>query len=583
MLLNVRKLSSSAGKQGKFIVKALVAGLCLSGSFFSASALAQPEQQPSQQGPEYQLMLIGGGLKICSSMDSMNCNLADWFDRDQMRMDRYINLGGRYRAAALDDSVWPALRRPMRDRVSDALDTVYDRVKEKVIPERVFVEEFTRRANRHLYSELSDAEWNRIIDHLEMPVPEGMSEQANISDNLNKASREIVKRFVALAAEVRSNKGDDEKPEILVITAGSRDPLHAADLYLSVFENAGATTTWLPMDAAVAEAQRDNGCDKLDSYRPKALGSWDRARVHSQRHETQVSFCKNENAWSELLGNADAVFFAGDNQNLVRKAFLNQENRPTELLRAIYSAVQSKTLVVGANAGGTAAITARPMITNGTSRAAMIDGAISSEPPPFNCHRDNSCPQNLDQNSLTYHPLGGLGLFPYATLDTEFSELGRHARMLRVAATTSTPMAVGIDANTALMVNLMDSKFRVFGERGVFFSMTAQQTDAAVASAFHYLLDGSHGTISDSDISDVQLSDNVGLITAEPSTKFMAARGSIDALRLLCSERNQMRLVEDAFTMILQVDDASTTKKTGGECQILNGRIGVMYDAPKQF
>ncbi|RUO63963.1 Cyanophycinase [Pseudidiomarina planktonica] len=579
MLSNVRRLGSSAGKQSKFLVNALFAGLCLGGSFYSATALAQPEQEPSQQGPDYQLMLIGGGLKICSSMDSMNCNLADWFERDEMRMDRYINLGGRYREAALDDRVWPALRRPMRDRVKGALDTVYERLNEEIIPERVFVEEFTRRATRHLYSELSDSEWNRIIDHLEMPVPEGKTEQANISDNLNKASREIVKRFVSLAASVDGK----EKPEVLVVTAGARDPLHEADLYLSLFENAGANPTWLPIDAAVAAARRDNACDKLDSYRPKALGSWDRARVHSQRHKTQVEFCKNENAGQEMLAKADAVFIAGSNQNLVRNAFLTQANRPTALLQSIYEGLQAKTLVVGATEGGTAAMTARPMVTNGTSRSAMIDGANSAEPPPFNCHRDKTCPQNLDQNSLTYHPLGGLSLFPYATLDTEFSEQGRHARMLRLAATTSIPMAVGVDENTALLVNVLNNNFRVFGERGVFFGIGAQQTDAAVASAFHYLLDGSHGTISDSDISNVQLSDSVGLITAEPTRKFMEARGSIDALRLLCSERTQMRLVEDAFTMVVQVDDSSTTKKTGGECQILNGRMGIMYDAPEQF
>lgn len=578
MLVKMQQTGSSARQAGRLMLSTLLAGLCLSGSLFSASALAQQESE-ANQGADYQLMLIGGGLKICSSMDSMNCNLADWLERDKMRVDRYINLGSHYRAAALDDAVWPALRRPMRDRVAGGLDTVFDRLQEEIIPERVFVDEFTRRATRHLYSELSDSEWNRIIDHLEMPVPEGMSEQANISDNLNKASREIVKRFVSLAASVNGN----EQPEILVITAGARDPLHEADLYLSLFENAGGNTTWLPIDAAVAAARRDNACEKLDSYRPKALGSWDRARVHSKRHATQVEFCKNEGAGEEMLAKADAVFIAGSNPNLVRNALLNPANRPTNLLQAMYDRLQAKQLVIGATEGGTAAMTARPMITNGTSRAAMIDGAKSSEPPPFNCHRDKTCPQNLDQNSLTYHPLGGLGLFPYATLDTEFSELGRHARLLRLTATTSTPMGVGVDANTALLVNVLNNKFRIFGERGVFFSTGAQQTETAVASAFHYLLDGSHGNISDSDISDVKLSESIGLITAEPTRKFMEARGAIDALRLLCSDRNQMRLVEDAFTMVVQVDDSSTTQKTGGECQILNGRIGVMYDAPEQF
>jgi len=556
-----------------------VSSLCSTVVFASQAIAQDTAADDAKAGPSYQFMLVGGALKTCSSMGSRNCDSTDWIDRNTMRMDRYLNLGSKYRAAALDDRVWPALRRPTRDKVAAALDTIFERVQEEVIPERVFQEEFQRRATRHLYNELSDAEWNRIIDHLEMPVPDGLTERVNIKENLNKASRGIVERFVALAGEARGT----DKPEILVVTASSRDPFDAVDFYLDLFADAGANTTWLPMDAAVAAARRKDDCDNLDSYRPKALGSWDRARVYRDKHKQQVAFCKNPDQALEMVAGADAIFFNGGDQNLTRNAFVTVDNRATELLSAINKRVQENSIVIGGTSAGTAVMSARPMLTNGTSRSAMKDGATAAEPPSFGCNKDNTCPRNLDQDSLTYHPLGGLGLFPYAILDTHFSERGRHARLMRLAATTGTPMGIGVDETTALMVNVHENTFRVFGERGVFFTVDAQQTSNAVASGFHYLLDGSHGSISDKGISDVQLSDTIDLITAEPRTKFMSDRGAIDALRLLCSERQQMRLVEDAFTMMLQTDENSVTKKTGGECQIMDGRIGVIYQEQKQL
>lgn len=555
----------------------------LSSAAITAAATAQTEGSNANQ--DYDLMLVGGALKTCSSMSSQYCYDTDWIDRDNMRLDRYLNLGGRYQARATEDALWPALRRDTRDDVREALALIRERLGEDVIPERVFIEEFTRRATRYLYDNMSDAEWNRVLDHLEMPVPETRTEVADVEQNVNKSSTLIMKRFVEMARNAARAKGAeaDAKPKVLVMTASARDPLDAVDFYVSAFNSAGANTTWLPIDAAVMAARRNDDCDNLDSYRPKHLGSWDRARVHPRKHAEQVKHCKNPELALELVANADAVFLNGGDQNLMRNALLTPDNMANDLLNAIYAKLRDDELVVGGTSAGTAVMTARPMISNGTSAAALIDGAKAAEPPKPGCDRDNSCSPNLEPDSLTYHPLGGISLFPYAILDTHFSERGRHGRLLRLAATTGTPMAIGVDETTALMVDLDSGNFNVLGERGVFFALGAQQGPNAVASTFHYFVDGTSGVLNEREVTNVEFSTQLDLIKVEPTSNFMSDRGAVDAMRLFCQERKQIRLAQDEFVMVMQIDDETRTQKAGAECQIYNGRMGISYEPQQQL
>jgi len=563
------------------LLKASAAGVCVFAAL-NSSVMAQSTPKNEADASNYQLLLSGGELEFCSSMRSRNCAEVDWIDRDTMRIDRYMNLSSKYREAVLDRANWPAARNETRAEVKEAIELIHNRVKQDIMPERVFIDEFTRRATKFLYDNLSDHEWNLILDHLEMPVPDNQREVVKLSENLNKPSRAIVETFVKMA-DVVAQKKDHQLPEIVVITAGSRDPLADVDFYTSLFREAGANVSWLPIDAAVVAARQDNACDELDAYREKELGAWNRSVIHAVKHKTQVEFCKNADADLQILADADGVFLNPGDANLMRNAFVDEVNQPTALLRAIYQGLQNETLVVGGSDEGAVAMTGRPMITNGTSASALSEGAKAAEPPPFGCNRDNSCPMNLNQDSVTYHPLGGLDLFPYAALDTQFSEQGRHGRLLRVVATTGTPVGVGIDQNTALLVNVKTNAFRVFGERGVFFSVGAQQTEQAVASTFHYLLDGSTGTISDRDVTDVNFSEEIRIIQADPTTKFMTSRGANDALRLLCRDRSQMNLVEGPFSMRLQTDDVTKTQRTNAECQLTNGQIGIIYQPQEQL
>ncbi|MGM0907273.1 MAG: cyanophycinase [Pseudomonadota bacterium] len=526
------------------------------------------------------LLLAGGGLEACSSFASDNCDDVDWIDKDTMRTDRYLNLSKKFRSKATAESVWPTYREETRKKVADALELIHERLKEDIVPERVFLREFTRRATQQLYNALSDAEWNRIIDLIELPVPDSAREVVNLDENLKGESKAIFQRFVEMAQSV---VGDDQKPVIYFLTSASRNPYDAIDFYSSVFEQLGAEARWLPLDSALVKAQREGRCDELAKIQREELGAYERDRVHRDRYKEQVAFCKDSDAAAEMIAKADGLFFNGGDQNLTRSTFVKANNQPGDVLKTIIAAVQQKEVVVGGTSAGTAVMTSKPMISNGTTAQAIKEGAIASDPPPFGCDLDTTCPPNVGPDSLTYHPLGGLSLFHYATLDTHFSERGRQGRLMRLAAASSTPLSIGIDENTAMEVNLETGAFDIIGERGVFFVEDAQGTDSAVAGTFHYLVAGASGVISPYGLQTAEFAEGDDVVQTEPTTNFLSDRGLIDSMRILCGERKQVSLLNKDYRLIAQRGESSRVQSSGGECQVINGSIGIAWQPQEQL
>ena len=541
----------------------------------SSLAVAQDETDNYRH-----LMMIGGGLQLCSSFNVNNCDDADWIDSDKMRTDRYLNLSEKFRIEATSDRVWSAYREDVRKKVVDVLELIHDRVNEDIMSERVFEREFTRRATLPTYNLLSDAEYAKIIDLLEAPMSSEFPEVVNVDESLNKKSAELYRRFTEVASQ---NVGADEKPVIYFSTSASRDPYDAIDFYHSVFTQLGADARWLPLDSAVVAARAEGRCDELHKVQEEVLGAYDRNRVYRDDYQQQVEFCQSGESEYEMVANADALFFEGGEQNLTRNTFVNDDNSATDLLRMIVARVQQQKLVVGGTGAGTSVLTSKPMISNGTSASAIKDGSIATTPPPFGCDLDNTCPANTGPETLTYHPFGGLSLFHFASLDSEFSERGRHGRLIRLAADSTTPLSIGIDENTAMLVNLEKGDFNITGERGVFFVENAQGAESAVAATFHYLVAGASGMMSPFGLQTAEFSEDSDIVQVEPTTNFLSDRGLIDSMRVLCGERKEMTLLNKAYRLVAQIDESSRTASAGGECQIINGRIGIAYQPEEQL
>ncbi|WP_369742842.1 cyanophycinase [Pseudidiomarina sp. PP-1MA] len=542
-----------------------------------SSSLAQ------QAGPEYQLFLAGDELALCSSMAWQHCDDTNWIDNTSMRTDRYLNLTDKYVKPLLADERWPQHRRETRDDVADAIVIIRNRLNEDIVPERVFLEEFTRRATRYLYDNLSEREWNLVVDHLEMPVPQGKTDTARLDELVLPAKRDILEAFIRQASLVKQAQSKDDKvPTIVIAAVGARDPFTAVEPFLSGFAQAGANVQWLPLDAAVNTAQRTKQCNELEALRETELGTWHRARVHADKHRQQLEFCNSPLAGIKMIDQADGLFIVGNDPSLVRAALLNPLSQPTDIMTSIYLKMKANRLVVGATSDAMNALTARAMVASGTSAEALRSGAIAGEAPPFACNKDDSCPRNMNQDSVSYHPLGGVGLFEFASLDGQFSDLGRHGRLLSVAATTATPLAVGIDARTALAVNVHSGAFTVLGERGVFFAPAPQQVEHSVVSAFHYLTAGASGQFVDNDISNVTFAKRDNVVQEDPTTRFLNKRGAVDSLRLICQQRDQFNLIENEFRLMVIADDATQRQKSGGECQVMNARMGISWQ-PEKF
>ncbi len=553
-----------------------ILAVCL--TLVTGTVVGSVAAQPKSKSDFFPFIALGQSLEVCSSMAWQRCNDTDWIDTDAMRSDRYVNLSSSYVERLLDDRNWTPMRRDTRDDLREALKLLHDRMKQDVISERVFLEEFTRRATRYMYDQLSEREWNMIIDYLEMRVPDGARYGINLDATKDTVQTSLLRQVTRQAAKV----SDTETPHVLVMTAGQRDSLDKVNYYLQSFAAAGADASWLPLDQAVVAARDANACNDLDEYRETEMDAYRRGKVHRDLHLRQLAFCETGDALTQIR-NADAIFIADGSPDLLRPLFMTPFNEPNALAVGIAERVAEEQLVVAAAGMAVNVLTSKAVLSAGTSREALKDGAHAAPMPGYGCHKDDTCPRGLNENSTTYHPLGGAGLFRWGTLDTEVGEAGHHGRLLRVAATNRVPLAVGIDAATALMVNLKSGHFKVVGERGVFFALGAQQNERAVAASFHYLMAGATGTLEGNEVNNIGFADRAKVVQEDPTTNFLDGRGMYDALRLLCNDRASIEVKQDQFVLNLLGGEGVTSQKAGAECQVQNARIGLQYAPSKSF
>ena len=134
----------------------------------------------------------------------------------------------------------------------------------------------------------------------------------------------------------------------------------------------------------------------------------------------------------EKIGQATALYFTGGDQ-LHITALMGG----TEMQKLIHER-HAKGLVIGGTSAGAA------MMSN-----SMIVGGGGEENPRFEAVRIGP----------------GMDLLVGAMIDTHFSQRGRHGRLLTAVAHYPQDLGLGIDENTALVVN--KTEFEVIGEGAV--------------------------------------------------------------------------------------------------------------------
>lgn len=425
---------------------------------------------------DFDLMLIGGGLATCSSMSSKSCSAAAKFSSLAKTSNAYL-----LHPTTLQLFAGAELFTAERTALQQQLVTLFTSLTQaqgKLLTESQLIEQWRNFqatealpvSGEELWQALSDRELNAVLDYLEVPTLSAdgryrLTEQVDLAQSSHTESAELYRQFVQLATQKALAKGR-EQAKVLVVTASSRDPFAAVDFYLDAFRQAGATTQWLPLTAALQRAISEQNCQALPQYLATLHGSYRREQIYADLFNNKQQLCnKGSKAVLALINDADGIFFNGGDQSLTYQALRHSDGSATAELLALFDAIKQKRLIIGGTSAGTAVMSgsqlfnpdtdvAVPMISNGDSYHALQYGAKAAAAPWPGCRKEQRCSDNMSERQLTYTAAGGLGLFPLGILDTHFAERGRQARLLVLQQTTQTKLAFGVDEATALLVDL---------------------------------------------------------------------------------------------------------------------------------
>lgn len=436
----------------------------------------------SDEETQYDLMLVGGGLNTCSSFSLKNCQKKS-FNEDDLQSILY-QISPKSISRFLQTEPIQRLDKANQENIRALLLNIYAKAANEVLTRSQLRDAFENNNRLEWYQALPDPQHYALLDSLEVQQldqnKQRKQEKANLLLTKDKASVGIYQRFVQQAKLRAPNHL--EKPHVVVITASSRDPFEVADFYTSVFEQAGAKVTWLPLDKTYQQARALEtagfaGCEQLVRLRETNL-SFYRERIYPQRTALQQRLCAAPQESLKVIQSAQGIFFNGGDQSLTLAALKLADGSDSAELALIKTQVNSGALIVGGTSAGTAVHAGgsyhdRPivMLTNGDPAKAMSRGALANPPPSQRCLAQVACGQGVGSGDLTYRAQGGTGLFDLGLLDTHFSERDRESRLAVFTASSEQAYAFGVDEATALLVDkTLDSNylFEVQGANGVF-------------------------------------------------------------------------------------------------------------------
>ena len=455
--------------------------------------------------PDYSMLLMGGGLSICSSAQESACVSTPEWSETAKKTELFL-VQAQYIKNIENADSWSDGRKHLLTQVVAMLQHLQSKLADSPVSQRELSRMWRSSevevngsyvSGRELYASLTGSELNFIFDQLEVEVKKPTGLQSRIKEQVNAEltkdsfSLGLYQQFVEMARDVSKNK---KSPKILVLTASGRDPYASVDFYLSLFSQLGATATWLPVNAAYQAAQRDSeglkvSCKRFSQYLTTEHKSFQRARVYPDHASEQREFClKGSDNAVDLISKSDAIFINGGDQSLTFKALKQPDGSDTPELAKIRSMLERGQLVLAGTSAGTAVLSGGSyrglqsvMISNGQSPQAIYQGALEHAAPAEGCENDQSCGNGIDSKSLTYQQ-DGLGLFPWGVLDTHFSERGRQGRLLTLVAQTQSGYGFGVDEATALLVGLDPKnkdtiRFHVKGSGGVFVAQRTANSD----------------------------------------------------------------------------------------------------------
>lgn len=483
----------------------------------------------AQASADYQLMFAGGALKTCSSMSIKNCKDATGLksssviDFSKHKQQEYYQVTSASLREIDKSNYFKLPPGQIKSNIIEVLTEV-KKLNENPLSYADFKSAFRSVNNikkegddlsgENLFDSLSDWNWYLMLDYLQVYQASHSMQKAEkviLSESRYESTQLIFKRFVEMARNA-SEKPTNALPVIAYLTSSSRDPFEAVDFYRQVFQQSGAVAVWLPVDIAVMQAIRAGDCGSISEFRAKEMGVVNREQLYPELTAYQSKFCEQPEHFIQAIENADGIFINGGDQFLTLQALMHSDitnykklHQDSQILAMIRRRVAEGSLVVGGTSAGAAVQsggvlfgTQTPMITSGESYNGLTNGVFAKLPPNVGCTKDLSCGA-INENDVTYQPMGGLGLIAAGLIDTHFSERGRQMRLIQLALSTKTAFAFGVDETSALLANESDSKlhFEVTGRHGVWvFDLRKAESKLAngkkiiVNVVAHYLSEG---------------------------------------------------------------------------------------------
>lgn len=442
--------------------------------------------KPFASPSSYELMLLGSELEFCRSSKLIHCKpeSISKFSLDRTRQTTRYKLSASQIKKVMNADLWNSSRQALRFEVSIFLNTLAKQVGTQVVSYEQLVSRWKslviKQGNKYrkkkagisghsLLLSLNDYEHDMLFDFLEVVQIDSfdapLKEQVVLEGTKSTDSIEFSKAIVEQASLINGNK----TPNILLVTAGSRDSFRDIDAYESLFNQVGAKVDWLPVDRAINTLLAEQGsCDELERYRANFLNSYERQHIYPHRVATQRKYCEQPALITQRIQQADGVIFIGDSPKLLRNSLIINGDIVSDALASIKQRVASRQLFVAAIGNVSRAMVShqheRSVITYGSSEDAMFRGAIKETASNEHCQRLRNC----DAKGVSYFN-GGLGLLDFSLIDTNFSTRGRFARLANVMQTEHTRFGLGIDRNTALLIKSENDKLimKVMGSAGV--------------------------------------------------------------------------------------------------------------------
>ena len=179
-----------------------------------------------------------------------------------------------------------------------------------------------------------------------------------------------------------------------------------------------------------------------------------------------------------LIASCSGFFLVGGDQMLILQSLFDDGHLRTPALDALHAALSQSGGVIAGTSAGAESQTLGAVVGGGTSQYALVYGASEWMPGD---------PQNDEPGNLTAAMSGGLATYSPALIDAHLAQRGRQGRQLRLLldtwrlAPTGMPYSIGIDENTALVVE-PNGTAAVVGAGGVLLFDVVGSTEARIST-----------------------------------------------------------------------------------------------------